>query len=94
MEKNKVNESSTEQASKRQLVGLVVSDKMTKTVVVEVSRRVRHARYPKYVSHSIRYKAHSELGAKTGDRVSMIESRPLSRHKRWVVTKIVEKATE
>lgn len=76
-----------EQAGRgRVLVGRVVSDKMDKTVVVEVERRVLHAKYHKYVSRSQKYKAHDETNAcKVGDVVVIRESRPLSRTKRWVV---------
>lgn len=75
------------------LIGIVTSDKMQKTVVVTVTRRVRHAVYKKYVSRRIKYKAHDEKQeAKVGDRVLLIETRPLSREKRWRVQKIVEKA--
>jgi small subunit ribosomal protein S17 len=75
------------------LVGIVTSDKMQKTVVVTVTRRVRHAMYKKYVSRRIKYKAHDERNeAKVGDRVLLVESRPLSREKRWRVQQIIEKA--
>lgn len=70
----------------RVLVGRVVSDKMDKTVVVEVERRVLHPRYRKYVSRSQKYKAHDEENTyKVDDVVVIRESRPLSRTKRWVV---------
>jgi small subunit ribosomal protein S17 len=71
---------------RRTLIGTVVSDKMDKTVVVEVSRRVLHARYQKYVMRRKKYKAHDESNEiKTGAEVVIEESRPLSRTKRWVV---------
>jgi small subunit ribosomal protein S17 len=77
---------------RRQVVGLVVSDKMTKTVVVRVNRQVKHPFYKKFVLKSVRYKAHDENQvAKMGDQVSLVECRPLSRHKRWVVTKVLRK---
>lgn len=70
----------------RVLVGRVVSDKMDKTVVVEVERRVMHPRYRKYVNRRKKYKAHDEQNAcKVNDLVVIQESRPLSRTKRWVV---------
>lgn len=79
---------------RRVLQGVVVSDKMDKTVVVQVVRRFQHPRYRKYVRESNRYKAHDENNeAKIGDKVDIVESRPLSRHKRWSVKTIVEKAT-
>ena len=78
---------------RRAVVGTVVSDKMQKTIVVKVDRRVRHSLYKKYVEKSRRYKAHDENNeAKVGDLVTLIESRPLSREKRWVLQSIVRKA--
>ena len=74
-------------------VGRVVSDKMQKTVIVEVSRRGRHPVYKKIVQHSVRYKAHDERGeAHAGDTVLIAETRPLSKDKRWRVVRVVEKA--
>ena len=79
--------------NRRAVVGVVVSDKMQKTIVVKVDRQVRHALYQKYVEKSRRYKAHDEKNdAKIGDRVSLIESRPLSREKRWVLQTILRRA--
>lgn len=75
--------------SRRRLTGVVKSDKMTKTVVVEVSRTYSHPLYKKVVHASSRFKAHDELGAKIGDIVVIVESRPLSKDKRWVVQEIV-----
>jgi small subunit ribosomal protein S17 len=72
--------------SRRELSGRVVSNKMDKTVVVEVTRRVKHPRYQKYLNRSNTYKAHDEDNAcQVGDVVTIQESRPLSRHKRWRV---------
>jgi small subunit ribosomal protein S17 len=80
---------------KRTLSGRVYKDKMDKTVVVEVSRRVRDPRYKKYVEMRSRYKAHDENNVcKVGDKVEITESRPLSKEKRWIVTKITERAVE
>ncbi|MBX3503006.1 MAG: 30S ribosomal protein S17 [Alphaproteobacteria bacterium] len=71
---------------KRILEGVVVSDKMDKTVVVEVERRVQHPVYKKFIRRSKRYHAHDESNTvKTGTTVRIIESRPLSKTKRWVV---------
>jgi small subunit ribosomal protein S17 len=71
---------------RRSLVGRVVSDKMNKTVTVEVTRRVKHTRYRKYVSRRKNFKAHDELNECQIDDVVVIEeSRPLSKLKRWVV---------
>ncbi len=77
------------------LVGTVVSDKMQKTIVVKVDRRVRHGLYEKYVTRSVRFKAHDETNsAKAGDLVRIIESRPLSRDKRWALQEIVRRAAQ
>ena len=74
-------------------VGVVVSDKMQKTVVVRIDRRVAHARYGKMVTRSTNVKAHDERNtAKTGDTVRIMETRPLSRDKRWRIVEIVERA--
>ena len=78
---------------KKTLTGVVVSDKMEKTVVVEVVRNYMHRRYHKFVRSTKKYKAHNEGNkAKVGDTVLIIESRPLSAEKRWVVKEIVERA--
>ena len=80
---------------KRTMIGRVHSDKMDKTVVVEVTRRVRDPRYKKFVQKRARYAAHDENNeCKIGDKVEIIESRPLSKNKHWVVTKVMEKAVE
>ncbi len=74
-------------------VGVVVSDKMDKTVVVRVERRMFHAAYQKVVKRSARFKAHDAANAcGVGDKVEIIESRPLSRDKHWAVRRILEKA--
>lgn len=78
---------------RRAVVGVVVSDKMQKTIVVKVDRQVRHSLYKKYVERTRRYKAHDETNdAKIGDRVILTESRPLSREKRWVLQSIIRRA--
>jgi small subunit ribosomal protein S17 len=75
------------------VIGTVVSDKMQKTIVVKVDRRVRHGLYKKYVLRSRHFKAHDEKNeAKVGDRVALLESRPLSKDKRWVLQSIVRRA--
>jgi small subunit ribosomal protein S17 len=71
------------------MVGVVTSDKMQKTVVVEVSHTYRHRLYKKVVHSHRRFMAHDELGCKIGDTVQIVESRPLSRHKRWAVEAIL-----
>ncbi len=78
---------------KQTLQGIVVSDKMEKTIVVEITMRKRHPLYKKYVTSSKRIKAHDEKNdAHTGDTVTVVESRPLSRDKRWRLAEIVERA--
>jgi len=78
---------------KRTLIGKVVSDKRAKTVTVMVERSVKHALYGKIVMRSSKYHAHDETGEyKTGDVVEITESRPLSRTKNWVATRLVQKA--
>jgi small subunit ribosomal protein S17 len=80
---------------RRRLLGKVVSDKMDKTVVVEVVRRSRDAMYKKYVRNRERYKAHDETNQfKTGDRVEIMEHRPISKDKRWKVVRLVARAVE
>src|ERR1051325_1152847 len=76
---------------RRRMIGVVTSNKMTKTVVVEISRKVRQRLYRQVVHSSKRVKAHDEIGCQIGDRVQIVESRPLSRDKRWVVESIVKK---
>jgi small subunit ribosomal protein S17 len=74
-------------------VGLVVSDKMEKTIVVEVERRVQHAEYTRTIKRTSRFHAHDESNAaKVGDRVRIEETRPLSKRKRWRLREIVTKA--
>jgi len=73
-------------------VGIVASDKMTKTVVVRVDRLVKHQVYRKYVKRRKKFMAHDDLGAKTGDKVKIVETRPLSARKRWRVVEIIQKA--
>lgn len=78
---------------RRTLQGVVVSDKMDKTVVVKVTRQVMHPRYKKIVRDSTRYKAHDEASTcGVGDLVTIVESRPLSKQKRWRVQSIDRKA--
>ena len=78
---------------KRILVGRVLSNRMDKTVVVQVVRRKRHRLYGKVISTRTKFKAHdAENSCQIGDLVKIIESRPLSREKRWAVTEILESA--
>lgn len=74
---------------RRRITGIVKSNKMTKTVVVEISRSYRHPIYKKVVHLSKRVKAHDELGCNIGDKVQIVETRPLSAEKRWLVESIV-----
>jgi small subunit ribosomal protein S17 len=84
-----------EVSRKRKLVGVVTSDKMNKTRVVMVERRVSHGKYGKYLTKRTRFKAHDEKNEyKTGDKVLIVESRPLSRDKRWRVEKLIERPQE
>ncbi len=79
--------------SRKTRVGVVVSDKMDKTVVVSIERRVQHPVYGKMVRRTKRLKAHDERNdAKTGDTVRIMETRPLSKDKRWRLVEIVERA--
>ncbi|QWD88973.1 30S ribosomal protein S17 [Polynucleobacter sp. MWH-CaK5] len=83
----------TKKSLRRTLIGRVVSDKMQKTVTVLVERRVKHPLYGKYVAKSKKYHAHDETNQyKDGDMVEISESKPISRSKSWVVTKLVEAA--
>jgi small subunit ribosomal protein S17 len=83
----------TQKSLKRTLIGKVVSDKRTKTVTVLVERRVKHALYGKIVAKSSKYHAHDEKGEyHLGDIIEITESRPISKTKNWVATRLVEKA--
>jgi small subunit ribosomal protein S17 len=75
---------------RRRMNGVVTSNKMTKTVVVEVSRTYRHPLYRKVVHSTMRVKAHDELDCQVGDRVQIVESRPISKDKNWVVESILK----
>lgn len=92
MSDSKENQIHAQRGHRRTLTGVVVSDKMDKTVTVEISRRVLQAKFGKYSTKKERYKAHSaENEAREGDRVLIVETRPLSKTKRWTVQKIVER---
>ena len=85
--------SATDRGSRKVRTGTVVSDKMQKTVVVAIQRRVAHPVYGKMVTRTTKVKAHDEENAaKTGDTVRIAETRPLSKDKRWRVVEIVERA--
>ncbi len=75
-------------------VGVVASDKMEKTVVVRVDRLVKHPKYRRYVRRTSKFMAHDEQGATVGDKVRIVETRPLSARKRWRVVEIIQKAAK
>lgn len=82
----------TERGNRKSQVGVVVSDKMDKTVVVRVSSLVKHPVYNKYIKQSVKYKAHDKDNAcKIGDQVVIEETRPLSKDKRWKIRQIIAK---
>ena len=86
--------SKTRRGNRVQKVGTVSSDKMQKTVVVRVDRLVLHPKYRRYVRRTSKFMAHDDLGSTTGDRVRIVETRPLSANKRWRVVEIVQKAAK
>jgi small subunit ribosomal protein S17 len=67
---------------------------MQKTVVVRVDRQIKHPKYRRYVRRTSRFMAHDEMGATVGDKVRIVETRPLSAHKRWRVVEIIQKAAK
>lgn len=82
-----------EQGNKRTIKGVVISDKMDKTIVVKAERLVKHPVFQKYVRKHVKYKAHDEKNqCKTGDTVLIIEARPMSKEKRWRMLEILERA--
>lgn len=81
----------TDRNARKVRTGIVVSNKMDKTVVVSVQRQVHHRLYKKTVARSNRFKAHDEIGCDVGDSVEIMETRPISKEKRWRVTRILEK---
>jgi small subunit ribosomal protein S17 len=82
-------------AAKSEITGVVVSDKMEKTVTVSVERQIRHELYGKAQRRTSKFLAHNENNdVKVGDRVAIVEARPMSARKRWVVTRVVEKAKQ
>lgn len=84
----------SDRGNRVQKVGTVSSDKMQKTVVVRVDRQVLHPKYRRYVRRTSKFMAHDDLGATVGDRVRIVETRPLSAKKRWRVIEIVQKAAK
>ena len=77
--------------NRRRMTGVVTSNKMTKTVVVEISRSYRHPLYKKVVHTSKRVKAHDEMDCQIGDEVKIVASKPISREKHWVVESIIKR---
>jgi small subunit ribosomal protein S17 len=92
--RNAAKSSARARGNRVQKVGIVSSDKMQKTVVVRVDRLVLHRKYRRYVRRTSKFMAHDDLGSTTGDRVRIVETRPLSARKRWRVVEIVQKAAK
>ena len=87
-----MSEQTTPRARRKTRTGVVVSDKMARTVIVELTRRFADPLYGKQVKRRKRVAAHDEQGAKAGDKVRIMETRPLSRTKRWRVVSILQRA--
>jgi small subunit ribosomal protein S17 len=87
-------ETTTKRGNRAQKIGIVTSDKMTKTVVVSVNRQVLHPKYRRYIRRTTKFMVHDEKGATIGDKVRIIETRPLSARKRWRVIEIIQKAAK
>ena len=94
------NETAAQKASqtrgrRAEKIGIVTSDKMTKTVVVRVDRLVKHPIYKRYIRKRSKFMAHNEIeGVSTGDQVRIVETRPLSAHKRWRVVEVLRKVSK
>jgi small subunit ribosomal protein S17 len=86
-------ETKSNSKSERTKTGVVVSNKMQKTVVVAVENLVKHGMYQKYIKRTSKFLAHAENALNVGDRVVIEESRPLSKRKRWAVREVIEKAS-
>ena len=85
--------SENSRGKRKTMQGVVVSDKMDRTVAVEMTRRFLHPTYKKFVTRKKKYLAHDETNeCRIGDKVAIVESKPLSRHKRWRVSAVIEKA--
>jgi small subunit ribosomal protein S17 len=89
---NSEEEKKSDRGNRAERVGVVASDKMEKTVTVRVDRLVKHPMYRKYIKRRKKFMAHDELGATIGDKVRIVETRPLSARKRWRVVEIIQKA--
>ncbi len=88
------NTGASARGNRVQKIGIVTSDKMQKTVLVRVDRTVLHQKYRRYVRRTSKFMAHDDLGSTTGDRVRIVETRPLSARKHWRVVEIVQKAAK
>jgi small subunit ribosomal protein S17 len=88
------NAAKSGRGNRAQRIGVVTSDKMMKTVTVRVDRLIKHPKYRRYVRRKKQFMAHDELGAGIGDKVRIVETRPLSARKRWRVVEIVQKAAK
>jgi small subunit ribosomal protein S17 len=89
------SEAAAQRGRRAEKIGIVASDKMTKTVVVRVDRLVKHPTYKRYVRRRTKFMAHNEIeGVTTGDQVRIVETRPLSAHKRWRVVEVLRKASK
>ena len=88
------DETSRKHGKRAEKIGVVASDKMTKTVVVRVDRLVKHPIYRKYIRRKKKFMAHDEFGAAIGDKVRIVETRPMSARKRWRVAEIIQKAVK
>ena len=86
-------ETKSNSKNERTKTGVVVSNKMQKTVVVAVENLVRHGMYQKYIKRTSKFLAHAENALNVGDRVVIEESRPLSKRKRWAVREVIEKSS-
>ncbi|MBS1813021.1 MAG: 30S ribosomal protein S17 [Acidobacteria bacterium] len=99
-ETNTTNEASTASVAqargrRAEKIGIIASDKMQKTVVVRVDRLVKHPTYKRYVRRRSKFMAHNEIeGVSIGDQVRIVETRPLSAHKRWRVVEVLRKASK
>ena len=93
MSENTQQQPQAQRGQPKSRIGLVLSNKMTKTVVVQVERRMKHGKYGKYMTEKKKYKCHDEhQSAKPGDQVRIVETRPMSKDKRWRVAEILVKA--
>ena len=95
MSENTQQQPHAERGQPKSRIGTVLSAKMTKTVVVQVERRMKHGKYGKYMTEKKKYKVHDEKSeCKPGDQVRIVETRPLSKEKRWRVAEILVKAEQ